>query len=85
MEIQSFYEPDSGTWTHLLADSSDKVAAIIDPVWVFDPVSGIDDTAFIAKVLAAAGISVIKFHDDYKNDPLVFDLLGEAGVAILKN
>jgi glyoxylase-like metal-dependent hydrolase (beta-lactamase superfamily II) len=54
MEIKSFYEPESGTWTHLLADSSDKVAAIIDPVWVFDPVSGIADTAFIDEVLAAA-------------------------------
>jgi glyoxylase-like metal-dependent hydrolase (beta-lactamase superfamily II) len=30
------------------------VAAIIDPVWVFDPVSGIADTAFIDEVLAAA-------------------------------
>lgn len=54
MEIKSFYEPESGTWTHLLADSSDKVAAIIDPVWVFDPVSGLADTAFIENVLAAA-------------------------------
>ena len=54
MEIKSFYEPESGTWTHLLADSSDKVAAIIDPVWVFDPVSGLADTAFIEDVLAVA-------------------------------
>ena len=54
MEIESFYELDSSTWTHLLADSSEKVAAIIDPVWVFDPVSGMADTAFIDKVLAAA-------------------------------
>ena len=54
MEIKSFYEPDSGTWTHLLADSADRVAAIIDPVWVFDPVSGMADTAFIDSVLAVA-------------------------------
>jgi glyoxylase-like metal-dependent hydrolase (beta-lactamase superfamily II) len=54
MEIESFYEPESGTWTHLLADSSEKIAAIIDPVWVFDPVSGMADTSFIDKVLAAA-------------------------------
>ena len=54
MEIKSFYEPESGTWTHLLADSSDKVAAIIDSVWVFDPVSGLADTAFIEDVLAVA-------------------------------
>ena len=38
-----------------------------------------------AKVLAAAGIAVIKYHNDYNNDPLVLELLGEAGVAILKN
>ncbi len=37
-----------------------------------------------AKVLAAAGISVIKYHRDYQNDPLVIELLAEAGVAILK-
>ena len=54
MEIRSFYEPESGTWTHLLADSRDKVAAIIDPVWVFDPVSGLADTSFIDNVLAVA-------------------------------
>lgn len=37
-----------------------------------------------AKVLAAAGIAVIKYHHDYKNDPLVPDLLEEAGVTIEK-
>lgn len=37
-----------------------------------------------AKVLAAAGIAVIKYHRDYKNDPLVEELLTEAGVRILK-
>ena len=54
MEIKSFYEPESGTWTHLLADSRDRVAAIIDPVWVFDPISGLADTSFIENVLAVA-------------------------------
>lgn len=54
MEIKSFYEPESGTWTHLLADVSSKIAAIIDPVWVFDPVSGMPDSAFIDSVLQAA-------------------------------
>jgi glyoxylase-like metal-dependent hydrolase (beta-lactamase superfamily II) len=54
MEIKSFYEPESGTWTHLLADSNERVAAVIDPVWVFDPVSGLADTAFIDNVLASA-------------------------------
>jgi glyoxylase-like metal-dependent hydrolase (beta-lactamase superfamily II) len=54
VKIESFYEPESGTWTHLLADVSSKIAAIIDPVWVYDPVSGLADSAFIEKVLDEA-------------------------------
>ena len=54
MQIKSFYEPDSGTWTHLLAAPASKSAAIIDPVWVFDPVSGMADSAFIEEVLEVA-------------------------------
>ena len=37
-----------------------------------------------AKILAAAGISEIKYHDDYDNDPLVPTLLSGAGVQISK-
>lgn len=37
-----------------------------------------------AKILAAAGISEVKYRTDYRNDPLVADLLAEAGVKILK-
>jgi hypothetical protein len=40
MEVTPSYEPESGTWTYLLGDPVQQVAAIIDPVWVFDPVSG---------------------------------------------
>lgn len=54
MKISSFYEPDSGTWTHLLADPVEQKAAIIDPVLVYDPVSGQTDTTFIDQVLAEA-------------------------------
>jgi glyoxylase-like metal-dependent hydrolase (beta-lactamase superfamily II) len=54
LDIKSFYEADSGTWTHLLADLDSKTAAIIDPVWVYDPVSGMADTSFIDDVLAKA-------------------------------
>jgi len=54
VKIESFYEPESGTWTHLLADVNSKIAAIIDPVWVYDPVSGLADSAFIETVLDAA-------------------------------
>jgi len=35
-----------------------------------------------AKILAAAGVSGIKYHWDYRNDPLVADLLAEAGIAV---
>ena len=52
MEIHSFYEPDSGTFSHLIADPEEKAAAIIDPVWVFDPVSGQTDHSFIDQALA---------------------------------
>lgn len=54
LDIRSFYEPDSGTWTHLLGDRTGRVAAVIDPVWVYDPVSGLADTAFIDKILETA-------------------------------
>ncbi len=52
MEIKSYYEPDSGTWTHVLIDPANHKAAIIDPVWVFDPVSGRVDATFIENVLS---------------------------------
>jgi len=54
MEIKSFYEPASGTWTHLLADPASKTAAVIDPVLVYNPVSGMTDSGFIQQVLDAA-------------------------------
>lgn len=54
MQIESFYEPGTGTWTYLLGDVVEKVAAIIDPVWVYDPVSGQTDETFIQGVLDRA-------------------------------
>jgi glyoxylase-like metal-dependent hydrolase (beta-lactamase superfamily II) len=54
MEIKSFHEPDSGTWTHLLVDPGSRRAAVIDPVLVYDPVSGLTDSGFIDKVIEAA-------------------------------
>ncbi len=35
-----------------------------------------------AKILSAAGVRTVKYHVDYDNDPLVPDLLGEAGIGI---
>ena len=37
-----------------------------------------------AKILAAAGIAEIKYHEDYSNDPLVSQILDEAGVKVTK-
>jgi len=37
-----------------------------------------------AKILAAAGIGVVKYHFDYKNDPLVCDLLEDAGLVVAR-
>ncbi len=37
-----------------------------------------------AKILAAAGVRMVKYHLDYDNDPLVIELLGEAGVPIVQ-
>lgn len=54
LDITPFYESDSGTWTYLVADTESKEAAIIDPVWVYDPVSGQADSTFIEQVLECA-------------------------------
>ncbi len=54
MEVTPFYEPESFTWTYLLADTSSGKAVIIDPVWVYDLVSGMADTAFTDNVLGIA-------------------------------
>jgi dCMP deaminase len=37
-----------------------------------------------AKVLAAAGVCAVKYHIDYRNDPLVLELLGDAGITIVR-
>jgi len=37
-----------------------------------------------AKILAAAGVQVIKYHFEYSNDPLVEAVCGEAGVEIVR-
>ena len=37
-----------------------------------------------AKILAAAGVQAIKYHVDWGNDPLVLDVLADAGVTITR-
>jgi glyoxylase-like metal-dependent hydrolase (beta-lactamase superfamily II) len=54
LEIIPRYERESCTWSYLIADPVQSVAAVIDPVWVFDPVSGRACTAFIDGMLDLA-------------------------------
>jgi dCMP deaminase len=35
-----------------------------------------------AKILAAAGISAVKYHTDYHNDPIALELLQSAGIQV---
>lgn len=51
LEITPFYEQQSCTWTYLLADIQSGEAAVVDPVWVYDPVTGRVDRGFIDQVL----------------------------------
>jgi len=57
MEITPWYETETGTWSYLVADTENRVAAIIDPVWVFSQVSGLTDTAFVDRLLQMAHAS----------------------------
>jgi glyoxylase-like metal-dependent hydrolase (beta-lactamase superfamily II) len=54
MEITPFYESGSGTWSYLLADTEQNKAAIIDPVMIFDPVSGLCDSSAVDPLLTRA-------------------------------
>lgn len=54
MDVQPFYENQSGTWSYLLVDSCSGQAAIIDPVWVYDPVSGCASREFTDAILSEA-------------------------------
>jgi glyoxylase-like metal-dependent hydrolase (beta-lactamase superfamily II) len=38
--VQSFFHMATNTWSHIVGDPATRVAAIIDPVLDFDPVSG---------------------------------------------
>jgi len=37
-----------------------------------------------AKILAAAGITEVRYRHDYKNDPLVTEMFNQAGVKIAR-
>ncbi|MFZ2554809.1 MAG: MBL fold metallo-hydrolase, partial [Psychrobacter urativorans] len=40
MQVHSFLHQDTETFTHVLADTSKQLCAVIDPVLDFDPKSG---------------------------------------------
>ena len=54
MIIEPFYEKQSGTWSYLLADAESGSCAIIDPVWVYEPVTGVASREFTDTMLARA-------------------------------
>lgn len=51
MKVISHREPETGTWTHVLLDEASARAAIIDPVWEYDPASGLTSTALVDSIL----------------------------------
>lgn len=62
VEIRPSYEPESGTWSYLVADRETRVAAIIDPVLAFDPVSGLADSSFVDQMLKTAALSGLRIE-----------------------
>jgi glyoxylase-like metal-dependent hydrolase (beta-lactamase superfamily II) len=52
--IRPYFDPATATVTYLVADPATRRAAIIDPVWDYDPASGTLSTAGIDAILAAA-------------------------------
>lgn len=54
LEIHPFYERETGSWSYLLLETGSARAAMIDPVWVFDPVSGLVDAGFVDGMTRAA-------------------------------
>lgn len=54
LEIIPFFENQSFTWTYLVADSDSGEAVVIDPVWVYDPVTGRADDSFTDRIMDRA-------------------------------
>ncbi|MCG8506744.1 MAG: MBL fold metallo-hydrolase [Sphingomonadales bacterium] len=49
--IESFFEKDSSTFTHLVRDPRSRACAVVDPAVAFDPVSGAVDTTPVCQVI----------------------------------
>lgn len=56
-QLKTYFEPESGTWCYLGADTDSGDAFVLDPVWVYDPVSGKADRGFIDQLLNDARAS----------------------------
>ncbi len=54
-EVTGFYDPDTGSIQYLVADPGSKKAAIIDPVWNFDPRNARTDTRSADEILQHVG------------------------------
>lgn len=50
--VQGFFEPETFSVAYVVHDPTTRRAAIIDPVWEFDPQSGHTSTAFADQMLA---------------------------------
>lgn len=62
MQIQSFFDQTTSTFTHLVWDSATGDAAVIDPVLDFDYKSGSTGTASADAVIAALDAHNLKLH-----------------------
>ncbi len=62
MQIQSFFDQATSTFTHLIWDSATGDAAVIDPVLDFDYKSGSTGTASADAVIAALDAHGLKLH-----------------------
>ena len=51
-EVTGFYEPDTGSVQYVVSDPPSKTAAIVDPVWNFDPASARTGTRSADEILA---------------------------------
>lgn len=59
--VESFFEPDSSTFTHLVSDVRSTDCAVIDPAVAFDPVSGAIDDAPLRQIvdrITTAGLNL---------------------------
>lgn len=51
-DVETFFDPDTFTLTHLITDSESNACAVIDPVLDFDPKSGRTSTSSADKVIS---------------------------------